>query len=274
MRAHANAAVVLDFLRQILRCDSIDDRGATLISSINCTSSRARVPNDPKGWANAFWNGEQMAYGQLLDPSGFYRSLAAAQDIVGHEIFHAVTEHASDLVYQAQSGALNESYSDIFGVMVANWSAQRWSSQNRKTEWEWKIGGDALPGGTPFRSMADPSDPSLGANSQPKHMKKYRDLPVDEWNDYGGVHINSGIPNYCAYLILTEADTGGNQILTADEYAQLFYITLTARINRTATFASNKEALMNSARSLFRTAPDKGQAKIAVVAEALKEVGL
>jgi Zn-dependent metalloprotease len=274
--AHANAVVVADFLRQILQRDSFDDRGAELISSINCVSSEEPIAGDPTGWMNAFWNGNQMAYGQVAIQSGGHRSLAAAQDIVGHEIFHAVTERTSDLVYQSQSGALNESYSDIFGVLINNWAAGKWTDAKRATNWEWLIGGNLTPEGTPFRSMSDPSDdPRLApGDRQPKFFKDFRVLPVNRRNDMGGVHINSGIPNYCAYLILTSVDAAGRQHFTADECAQLFYITVTARLNRTANFAANRASLINSAQSLFRNDADGGTARVGAVTKACDTVGI
>jgi Zn-dependent metalloprotease len=274
--AHANAAVVVDFLRKILQRDSFDDRGAELISSINCTSSEEPVENDPKGWINAFWNGSQMAYGQVAVQGGAHRSLAAAQDIVGHEIFHAVTERTSDLVYQSQSGALNESYSDIFGVLINNWAAGKWTDANRAANWEWLIGGNLIPGGTPFRSMSDPSNDARldPRDRQPKFFKDFVVLPINRAGDMGGVHTNSGIPNYCAYLILTSTDSAGKQRFTADECAQLFYITLTARLNRTANFAANRTSLISSAQSLFRNDADGGTARVMAVTKACDTVGI
>ena len=274
--AHANAGVVVDFLRQILQRDSFDDRGAELISSINSVSSEESVEGDPKGWMNAFWNGNQMAYGQVAIQGGEHRSLAAAQDIVGHEIFHAVTERTSDLVYQSQSGALNESYSDIFGVLINNWAAGKWADAKRATNWEWLIGGNLTPEGTPFRSMSDPSDdPRVAPDArQPKLFKDFRVRPLNRRGDFGGVHLNSGIPNYCAYLILTSVDAAGKQLLTADECAQLFYITVTARLNRTANFAVNRTSLISSAQSLFRNDSDGGRERVGAVTKACDTVGI
>ena len=119
--------------------------------------------------------------------------------------------------------------------------------------------------------MSDPSnDPRLAAgDGQPKH---FRDFLVTT-RDGGGVHTNSGIPNFCAFLILT-SKANGQQVFTADDCAQLFYTTLTARLNRTANFAANRAALINSARSLFRNDPDGGSARVATVTRACDDVGI
>ncbi|MEK7949842.1 M4 family metallopeptidase [Luteolibacter soli] len=275
--AHANAGVVVDFLRNTLRRDGVDDRGGELVSSINCISSSEPIDDDPQGYYNAFWNSVQMAYGQIIatvNGQQVRRSLACALDIVGHEIFHGVTEWTSDLVYERQSGALNESYSDIFGVMINNLAAGKWASPDRAKDWQWLIGRDVDPGSTAFRSMSRPKDdPDVApADRQPNHFRDYRNLRIK--NDQGGVHLFSGIPNYCAYLILTATDGAKRQHFTADEAAQLFYITLTARLNRSAGFSANRDALLNSARSLFRGDADGGKTRVAVIAKACSAVGI
>ena len=103
--------------------------------------------------------------------------------------------------------------------------------------------------------------------------KNFVRLPVRRKTDMGGVHIKSGITNYCAFLILT-ATNGGRQVFTADECAQLFYVTLTERLNRTANFAANRAGLINSARSLFRGDSDGGAARVGVLTNACDTVGI
>jgi Zn-dependent metalloprotease len=115
--AHANAVAVSDFLRTVLRRDNIDGRGGAMLSTINCVVADASP--GPKQWINAFWNSRQMVYGQVLRGDEL-RSLSANIDVVAHEMFHGVTDHTSRLEYAFQPGALNESYSDIFGTIVAN----------------------------------------------------------------------------------------------------------------------------------------------------------
>ena len=148
-----------------------------------CTSAR--------DYDNAFWDGTQMVFG---DGDGvIFLPFTRSVDVIGHELAHGVTQYTSGLNYQDQSGALNESVSDVFGVLVK----QRLLGQTADQA-DWLVGAELLaPGvnGVALRSMAAPGtaydDPRLGKDPQPGHMRDY----VDTTDDNGGVHINSGIPN-------------------------------------------------------------------------------
>lgn len=117
--AHVNAAVVARFLREVLQRNNIDNMGGRMISTVNCVVKRFERPPGSKVWLNAFWNGTQMVYGQAVF-GGKLRSLASSLSVVAHELFHGVTSGTARLVYQGETGALNESYSDIFGTIVSN----------------------------------------------------------------------------------------------------------------------------------------------------------
>jgi len=128
--AHANAAEVADFLERVLMRKGIDDEGGPLISSINCVRR-----SGAQEWRNAAWISTQMIYGQRL-VDGKLRSYAVARDVVAHEIFHGVTENTARLDYFSESGALNESYSDIFGILISNAGnpdVGTWNSRTRPT---------------------------------------------------------------------------------------------------------------------------------------------
>ncbi len=169
--------------------NSLDGKGLPLIATVHFGQD----------YDNAFWDGTQMVFG---DGDGvvflpFTRSL----DVIGHELAHGVTQYTSGLNYQDQSGALNESISDVFGVLVK----QRLLGQGAD-EADWLIGADLLGpdvAGVAIRSMAAPGtaydDPRLGADPQPGHMRDY----VDTTDDNGGVHINSGIPNKAFHVFAT-----------------------------------------------------------------------
>ena len=168
---------VYDNLGQVFRYyadtfgrDSYDNAGGDLIASINFCEE----PGVPM--RNAYWNGTQMVFGD-----GYASSL----DITAHELTHAVTEQTAGLEYQCQSGALNESMSDIF-------------ASNVDTD-DWLIGED-LPGGA-IRDMANPAN---GDPPQPAHVDDFNEMPNDgnPFNDHGGVHYNSGIPNHAYYLMV------------------------------------------------------------------------
>jgi thermolysin len=130
---------------------------------------------------NAYWNGSQMAYGDG-DGSTFYE-LSGDLDVVAHELTHGVTDATSDLIYQNESGALNEAFSDIIGTAVEF----SYGTGN------WTIGEDIDVRGNGFRNMADP-----GEDGDPSHY----DERYTGTSDNGGVHINSGIANHWFYLLV------------------------------------------------------------------------
>jgi Zn-dependent metalloprotease len=178
-----------DFYQEILGRNSIDDEGAAL----NATVHYGRAYN------NAFWNGRQMVFG---DGDGeLFNRFTIALDVIGHELAHGVTEDEAQLVYMFQPGALNEHLSDVFGSLIR----QRVLNQTAE-EADWLIGAGLLgPNvqGVALRSMKAPGtaydDPVLGKDPQPADMSGF----VDTWQDNGGVHINSGIPNRAFHLAAT-----------------------------------------------------------------------
>ena len=120
MSAHANASMVATFLRDVLKRNNIDNMGGRVDLDRQLRGEAFRAPpKNSKVWLNAFWDGKQMVYGQAMF-GGKLRSLSSSLDVVAHELFHGVTGGTARLVYQGESGALNESYSDIFGVLVSN----------------------------------------------------------------------------------------------------------------------------------------------------------
>lgn len=253
--AHANAADVADFLERVLMRKGIDDEGGPLISSINCVRRQGA-----QEWKNAAWISTQMVYGQrLLD--GKLRSYAVARDIVAHEIFHGVTEHSARLDYYNESGALNESYSDIFGILISN------AGNPDVSTWDWQIGEELDVTGLPLRDLSDPEK-----FKQPAHMKDYKDLPLTQAGDWGGVHTNSGIHNKAAHNLLT-AKNGDKYIFDPTTVAKLFYITLTEQLSRTSGFSDSRRGVELVARSLFRNDPDR-KAKLAAIAKAFEDVGI
>jgi len=171
--------------------NSLDDQGMTLVQSVH-----AGIDYD-----NAFWDGRQMVYG---DGDGVvFQRFTRAPDVVGHELTHGVVQYASGLEYQDEPGALNEHFADVFGSLVRQ-HRRRQTARNA----DWLIGKEILVPArtrTALRSMKAPGtayqgDQYLGDDPQPAHYKdRYRGS-----GDYGGVHINSGIPNHAFYLAATE----------------------------------------------------------------------
>ena len=239
-----------------MKRNSIDDRGGRLISSINCVDASAAQPNNQ--WFNAFWEGTQMVYGQV-EFNGVLRSLAASMDVVAHEMFHGVTDKSSRLEYVGETGALNESYSDIFGTIISN------SATPSIEDWNWEIGDGLSSARAALRDMKDPT-----RFGQPKHMDDF----VKTSQDHGGVHINSGIHNYAAYRIMT-SHSAGNLVFTAPELAAIFYLGLTQHLTRQSVFADSRRGVVLAARSLFRKDPPADlQRKIAAVERGFSAAGI
>jgi Zn-dependent metalloprotease len=209
--------------------------------------------------SNAFWDGAQMAYGDGDGEvfQGFTRSL----DVVGHELTHGVQSFSSNLLYRGQSGALNEHFADVFGVLV-----RQWRRQESATKTSWLIGKEVLvPAATRrgIRDMEHPGtayrdDPALGTDLQPAHMKDLYTGPADS----GGVHINSGIPNR-AFVLVARA-LGG----PAWETAGTIWYEAMMQLSRTSQFADLATITAQIAGDRFDAATKKA------VKAAWKKVGL
>lgn len=235
--AHANAADVARYMRETLKRNNIDNKGGKIVSIIN---NVVRADSeDGKEWANAYWDGKEMVYGQMWYKTKL-RSIAASLDVAAHEFFHGVTEHTANLAYEFETGALNESYSDIFGTLISN------AAESNVGNWNWLIGDGLSTKEQAFRSMKDPTK-----FDQPKFMKNYRNLPNTEKGDWGGVHTNSGIHNFAAYNLLISISSG-KYLLKPAEVAAIFYIAVTQQLSRQSVFADSRRGALIAARSLFR----------------------
>jgi Zn-dependent metalloprotease len=187
-----------DFFHSLFGRNSLDDAGMSLISSVHVAEA------DGRGYqpmSNAFWDGAQMAYGD--GDGAVFRRFTRSLDVVAHELTHGVQAFTSNLIYRGQSGALNEHFSDVFGVLV-----RQWRTGESADKASWLVGAEVLvpaPTRRAIRDMEHPGtaftdDPALGNDPQPDHMKKIYTGPSDS----GGVHINSGIPNR-AFVLAAQA---------------------------------------------------------------------
>jgi Zn-dependent metalloprotease len=253
--AHANAAEVIDFLETVLLRKGIDDAGGPLISSINCVRGIGA-----REWRNAAWISTQMIYGQRL-LNGEMCSYAISRDVVAHEIFHGVTEHTARLDCWGESGALNESYSDVFAILVTN------HENPDVATWNWEIGEELDCTGLPLRDLANPEK-----YGHPAHAGDYQGLPVTLEGDWGGVHVNSTIHSKVAHVLLT-ARKGKKNLFSPTTVAKLFYLTLTEHLARTSGFSDSRRGMELVARSLFRGDKNKKE-KVAVIASVFDEVGI
>lgn len=187
--AYEGLGATYDFYWEVYERHSFDDEGSPLLATVHYGQD----------YNNAFWNGEQMVFG---DGDGeLFNRFTIALDIIGHELAHGVTEDEAGLVYTFQAGALNEHLSDVFGSLVKQYARQQTADRA-----DWLIGEGLFTAnvqGVAIRSMKAPGtaydDPILGKDPQPAHMNNF----VYTWEDNGGVHINSGIPNYAFYLAAT-----------------------------------------------------------------------
>ena len=230
-----------DFYETAYNRNSIDDKGMRLDSSVHYDQN----------YDNAFWDGQQMVYGD--GDQVIFDRFTKCLDVVGHELTHGVTAATAGLTYQGQSGALNESFSDVFGSLVRQMKENTTAEQA-----DWLIGkGLFLPSvqGVALRSMKAPGtaydDPQIGKDPQPADMAHY----VNTRADQGGVHTNSGIPNHAFYLVAMEL--GGN---AWERAGKIWYVTLTQRLQPSTDFQAAADATFAVAGELFGQGSDEQKA--------------
>ncbi len=248
--AHLGAQVTQDYWTNVHGRDSYDDRGTVLLSYVHYGN----------GTDNAFWNGTAMLYG---DGSTFFKPLTSI-DVCAHEVGHAVCETTADLVYQNESGALNEGLSDIWGACIEH--------HLDPTKQVYLIGEDICKPsfGLALRSMSNPNqfdqpDTYLGT----------------DWAtgtaDNGGVHTNSGVLNFWFYLLSNGGsgtnDNGTAFNVTAISIAKAAFITYRAErlyMTTTTNYAGARKATMQAAVDLYGL----GSAEVTNTARAWRAVGL
>ena len=245
--AHSNVGTVYQYFYDTFNRSAIDGAGSTIISIVN-------VLDDGEPMDNAYWNGAYMAYG---DGNSLFTPLAGALDVAAHEMTHGIVERTVNLEYKFESGALNESFADVFGAMV--------DSEN------WTIGEMIIPDTTIYSTGAlrDLSKPNQGGTTwthkgwQPAHWNEFLDED-DGWDityDNGGVHYNSGIPNKACHLIAEE--------IGREKTEQIYYRILEAEyLNTQATFIDMRLATIQSAGELY------GDDEVTAVASAFDAVGI
>jgi Zn-dependent metalloprotease len=255
--AFDGSGVTYDLYNNIYQRNSIDGNGMRLDSTVHYQ----------KGYDNAFWDGQQMVYGdgdEDQDPADrIFNRFTIAIDVIGHELTHGVTQYTAKLAYSYQSGALNESMSDVFGSLVKQYGLQQTAAQA-----DWIIGAGLLTSnvnGVGIRSMKAPGtaydDPTLGKDPQPAHMKDY----VNTVSDNGGVHINSGIPNHAFYV--TAMEIGG---FAWEKAGQIWYVTLKDKLSSGSNFQNCADATYQAAADLYGSGSLEQQA----VKKGWAEVGI
>lgn len=224
--AHFGAEATYDYYFTKYGRNSYDNAGASINSYVHYSFN----------FVNAFWDGAAMTYG---DGDGTTYNPLTSIDIIGHEITHAVTEHTAGLIYSGESGALNESYSDCFGVTIDYF-------KNPATA-NFLEGDQASVTGTPFRNMANPN--------QYNNPDCYNGL---YWNNPNEVHNNSGVHNFWYYL-LCMGGSGTNDIgnvytvnsIGMDAANAIIYRSLTTYLTPSSNYADARFYAIQSAVDLY-----------------------
>jgi Zn-dependent metalloprotease len=224
--AHVNAGETLDYLAVTFHRSSLDGRG-----------TRARVVvHAGDRLDNAYWDGHRAVFGDG-DGDGM-RPLSAGLDVVAHELFHGVTQHEANLVYEGEPGALNESLSDVFACLV----------ELDRNDGNWTIGEDVAA--MPLRDLEEPA-----RTHNPAHMSQFVRLPLTPAGDMGGVHVNSTIPSHAAYLVAYGGafPLGGGTVkgLGDAKMRDIWWRAVTTYLGPRARFADFAEATRAAAEDLY-----------------------
>ncbi|HJR07520.1 MAG TPA: M4 family metallopeptidase [Pyrinomonadaceae bacterium] len=249
--AHYGAGKVYDYYLNTHGRRGIDGAGgpAYFAAADGVTGLISSVVHYGVGYNNAFWNGSYMTYG---DGNGSSFSPLVTLDICGHEMTHGVTERTANLAYVNESGALNESMSDVFGAMVERYAQGQTSNT-------WKIGEQCYtPGiaGDALRYMDNPhaaSNSGFTADDDPDHYaERYTGT-----GDSGGVHINSGIGNKAFYLVAVGGTHHRSGVtvtgIGADAAARIWYRALTTYMTSSTNYKGARTATLNAAAALYGT---------------------
>jgi len=231
--AHTNSEITYNYFNTTHGRLAIDNDDGTFYSMVHVT-------DNGQSMENALWNNGVMIYG---DGGSNFEPFAEALDIAAHEMTHGVIQYSANLQYRFESGALNESFADVFGIMV-----------DRD---DFLVGEDITRNALAARDIEDPDNPDV-LSGQPANYADYNDLPLN--TDNGGVHVNSGIPNRAAYLVI--------QAIGRTKTEQIYYRALTTYLNPTSGFLDARDALVQSATDLY------GAAEIDAVEQAFDAVGI
>ena len=222
--ATANFSAVYDYFLGVHGRDSLDDQGGNILAGVRIGQN----------FVNAFFINENNFMG-----FGDGEPFAGALDVVAHELTHGVTFHTANLVYQNQSGALNEAFSDIFGEAV-EFAATG--------SLDWRVGTNLS---NPFRNMEDPSSLQIGGGLGP-YPERFSEF-VNTTLDNGGVHINSSIINHAFYQ-LVEGLPGAIGLADAE---RIFYRALTVHLTANSQFIDGRLACIQAAEELFGVGSDQ-----------------
>lgn len=248
--AHFGTSKVLDYYKSKFGRNGLNGTGGPthFLSIDGVTRLMSVTVHYGSKLNNGFWNGQQVVLG---DGDGIVNGPNVSVDWLGHEWTHALTENTARLVYSRESGALNESWSDVFGCMVERYT--KGESVNT-----WKVFEQTLTPRVAGDAERFMNEPHLGRNlgytvdDQPDHyLERYLGT-----QDNGGVHINSGIPNKVFYLVAkggTHHRGGSMTGIGPDAAAAIWYRALTAYMTSTTNFKGARTATLKAATALHGT---------------------
>lgn len=208
--AYTQVGGVYDFYANVLGRDGIDGHGGAIASTVHVCDATDDCPMD-----NAFWNGQQMVFGD-----GF----PEADDVVAHELTHGVTDSTSSLFYLYQSGAIDESMSDVLGELYDQWNGTGRDTDGTggSIDYRWMLGEDLPAAEGVLRDMRTPGvapagvpTPNFGPQPDSMISQLYvADVDPKTGNpiDSGGVHTNSGVGNKAAELIVDGGTLNGVKV--------------------------------------------------------------
>ncbi len=255
--AYFGVVETLDYYRSAHGRNGIDGSGGPTYKDGVTTS----IVHYGSRYDNAYWDGTRMVFG---DGDGSWLGALTTLDIAGHELTHGVTQYTAGLVYQGESGALNESMSDVFGAMVEH----RVQGAGGHV---WDIGEDAWTPATAGDALRYMDDPRADGSSTDHYSTRYTGS-----QDNGGVHWNSGIANLAFYLV----SEGGRHprvasviqvpALGEEKAGRIWYAALTEWMTATTTFAGARTATVDAAASLYGA----GSPEVFAVEAAWAEVGV
>ncbi|MGB1243191.1 MAG: M4 family metallopeptidase, partial [Chitinophagales bacterium] len=242
VEAHWGTEQVYQYFLQKHNRQSFDDNNAKIMSWVNYEED----------YNNAFWNGSWMTYG---GGNGVQYNSFTSMDVIGHEISHAVTEYSAGLIYAWEAGALNESFSDIFGVVIDYFA--------KPNDANWLIGEEVTANGSGldglgFRSMANPNTFNHPDTYEGNNWRKQVGCYANPFNDYCGVHRNSSVQNHWFYL-LSNGGNGTNDhsfsytvdSIGMEKAAAIAYRNLTVYLTPTSTFFDARNGAIQAAEDLY-----------------------
>ncbi|HRI03503.1 MAG TPA: M4 family metallopeptidase [Pyrinomonadaceae bacterium] len=248
--AHYGAAKTFDYYQTVHGRNGIDGNygPGTTTAAANGVSIVASRVHFGSNYNNAFWYQNMMTYG---DGNGTTFTPLTTIDICGHEMTHGVTERTANLTYAKESGALNESWSDIMGSMV-----ELYADGGTVSGDTWKIGEDAYTPGTAGDALRRMDNPNAVGDPDHYTLRLYQgSCTASNANDQCGVHTNSSISNHAFYLI---ANGGTNRVsgvavtgIGGTDAAKIFYRALTTYMTASTNFAGARTATLSAATDLF-----------------------